>query len=67
MANNISKLYRADVKLNEDDKNYKKMLVIENNSGVLFIDNNLCSISYTPQQTIDVIVKNKFNILNMEL
>lgn len=43
------------------------MLVIENNSSVLFIDNNLCSISYTPQQTIDVIVKNKFNILNMEL
>lgn len=67
MENNISRIYTANVKLNETDKDYRKMLIVENDKGVLFIENDLCVISFMPGQSVDVIVKNKYNLVNIEL
>ena len=47
----------ADVILNED-KPSKKMLVITNENGTLLVDNELFSISFEPNQKLDVDIKN---------
>lgn len=51
------KLGFADVILNEG-KPSKKMLVITNENGTLLIDNELFSISFEPNQKLDVDIKN---------
>lgn len=51
------KLGFADVTLNED-KPSKKMLVITNENGTLLVDNELFSISFEPNQNLDVDIKN---------
>lgn len=51
------KLGFADVTLNEG-KPSKKMLVITNENGTLLIDNELFSISFEPNQSLDVDIKN---------
>ena len=51
------KLGFADVILNES-KYSKKMLVITNENGTLLIDNELFSISFEPNQNLDVYIKN---------
>ena len=51
------KLGFADVILNED-KPSKKMLVITNENGTLLVDNELFSISFEPNQNLDVDIKN---------
>lgn len=47
----------ADVILNEG-KSSKKMLVITNKNGTLLVDNELFSISFEPNQNLDVDIKN---------
>ena len=47
----------ADVILNES-KPSKKMLVIINENGTLLVDNELFSISFEPNQNLDVNIKN---------
>ena len=51
------KLGFADVILNEC-KPSKKMLVITNENGTLLVDNELFSISFEPNQNLDVNIKN---------
>ena len=51
------KLGFADVTLNEG-KPSKKMLVITNENGTLLVDNELFSISFEPNQKLDVDIKN---------
>ena len=51
------KLGFADVILNES-KPSKKMLVITNENGTLLVDNELFSISFEPNQNLDVDIKN---------
>ena len=51
------KLGFADVTLNEG-KPFKKMLVITNENGTLLVDNELFSISFEPNQNLDVDIKN---------
>ena len=51
------KLGFADVILNES-KPSKKMLVITNKNGTLLVDNELFSISFEPNQNLDVDIKN---------
>ena len=51
------KLGFADVILNEG-KPSKKMLVITNETGTLLVDNELFSISFEPNQNLDVYIKN---------
>ena len=51
------KLGFADVILNEG-KASKKMLVITNENGTLLVDNELFSISFEPNQKLDVDIKN---------
>ena len=51
------KLGFADVILNEG-KPSKKMLVITNENGTLLVDNELFSISFEPNQKLDVNIKN---------
>ena len=51
------KLGFADVILNEG-KLSKKMLVITNENGTLLVDNELFSISFEPNQNLDVDIKN---------
>ena len=51
------KLGFADVSLNEG-KPSKKMLVITNENGTLLVDNELFSISFEPNQKLDVDIKN---------
>ena len=51
------KLGFADVTLNEG-KFSKKMLVITNENGTLLVDNELFSISFEPNQNLDVDIKN---------
>lgn len=51
------KLGFADVILNEG-KPSKKMLVITNENGTLLVDNKLFSISFEPNQKLDVDIKN---------
>ena len=51
------KLGFADIILNEG-KPSKKMLVITNENGTLLVDNELFSISFEPNQKLDVNIKN---------
>ena len=51
------KLGFADVILNEG-KSSKKMLVVTNENGTLLVDNELFSISFEPNQNLDVDIKN---------
>lgn len=51
------KLGFADVILNEG-KPSKKMLVITNENGTLLVDNELFSISFEPNQSLYVDIKN---------
>ena len=51
------KLGFADIILNEG-KPSKKMLVITNKNGTLLVDNELFSISFEPNQNLDVDIKN---------
>ena len=51
------KLGFADVILNEG-KSSKKMLVITNEHGTLLVDNELFSISFEPNQNLDIDIKN---------
>ena len=51
------KLRFSDVILNEG-KPSKKMLVITNENGTLLVDNELFSISFEPNQKLDVDIKN---------
>ena len=51
------KLGFANVILNEG-KLSKKMLVITNENGTLLVDNELFSISFEPNQNLDVDIKN---------
>ena len=51
------KLGFADVILNEG-KPSKNMLVITNENGTLLVDNELFSISFEPNQKLDVDIKN---------
>ena len=51
------KLGFSDVILNEG-KPSKKMLVITNENGTLLVDNELFSISFEPNQKLDVDIKN---------
>ena len=51
------KLGFADIILNEG-KPSKKMLVITNENGTLLVDNELFSISFEPNQKLDVDIKN---------
>ena len=51
------KLGFADVIINES-KPSKKMLVITNENGTLLVDNELFSISFEPNQNLDVDIKN---------
>ena len=50
------KLGFADVILNEG-KPFKKMLVITNENGTLLVDNELFSISFEPNQNLDIDIK----------
>lgn len=47
----------ADVILNEG-KPSKRMLVITNENGTLLVDNELFSISFEPNQNLDIDIKN---------
>ena len=67
MDNNISRIYIADVKLNETDKDYKRMLIIENENGSLFVDKELFVISFMPNDAVTAIVKNKTNLINVDV
>lgn len=58
MSKLITRVYSAQVKLNPKDK-FKKQLILENDNGVLFIDKELFVISFYPNQTITVTVKDK--------
>lgn len=58
MKRQITKVYTAEVKLNPKDK-FKKQLILENDNGTLFIDREFFVISFLPNQTITVTVKNK--------
>ena len=58
MKRQITRVYTAEVKLNPKDK-FKKQLILENDNGVLFIDKELFVISFYPNQTITVTVKDK--------
>ena len=51
------KLGFADITLNKG-KPSKKMLVITNENGTLLVDNELFSISFEPNQKLDVDIKN---------
>lgn len=51
------KLGFADITLNEG-KPSKKMLVITNENGTLLVDNELFSISFEPNQSLNVDIKN---------
>lgn len=51
------KLGFADVILNES-KPSKKMLIITNENGTLLVDNELFSISFEPNQNLDIDIKN---------
>ena len=51
------KLGFADIILNQG-KPSKKMLVITNENGTLLVDNELFSISFEPNQNLDVDIKN---------
>ena len=51
------KLGFADITINEG-KPSKKMLVIANENGTLLVDNELFSISFEPNQKLDVNIKN---------
>ena len=51
------KLGFANVTLNKG-KPSKKMLVITNENGTLLVDNELFSISFEPNQNLDVDIKN---------
>lgn len=51
------KLGFADVTLNKG-KPSKKMLVITNENGTLLVNNELFSISFEPNQNLDVDIKN---------
>ena len=51
------KLEFADVILNEG-KPPKKMLIITNENGTLLVDNELFSISFEPNQKLDIDIKN---------
>ena len=51
------KLGFADITLNEGRPS-KKMLVITNENGTLLVDNELFSISFEPNQKLDVDIKN---------
>ena len=51
------KLGFDDVILNEG-KPSKKMLVITNENGTLLVDNELFSISFEPNQNLDIDIKN---------
>lgn len=51
------KLGFTDVILNEG-KSSKKMLVITNENGTLLVDNELFSISFEPNQKLNVDIKN---------
>ena len=51
------KLGFADIILNEG-KPSKKMLVITNKNGTLLVDNELFSISFEPNQKLDIDIKN---------
>ena len=51
------KLGFSDVILNEG-KPSKKMLVIINENGTLLVDNELFSISFEPNQNLDIDIKN---------
>ena len=53
----IIKLGFADDIINEG-KHSKKMLVINNENGPLLVDNELFSISFEPNQKLDVDIKN---------
>lgn len=61
MSKLITRVYTAQVKLNPKDK-FKKQLILENDNGVLFIDKELFVISFYPNQTITVTVKDKVPI-----
>ena len=50
------KLGFADVSLNEGRPS-KKMLVITNENGTLLVDNELFSISFEPNQNLDIDIK----------
>ena len=51
------KLGLDDITLNEG-KPSKKMLVITNENGTLLVDNELFSISFEPNQNLDIDIKN---------
>ena len=51
------KLGFANVTLNEG-KSSKKMLVITNENGTLLVNNELFSISFEPNQSLAIYIKN---------
>ena len=51
------KIGYADV-IHNEGKPSKKMLVITNENGILLVDNELFSISFEPNQNLDVNIKN---------
>ena len=67
MENKISKLYIADVKLNEKDKVYNPALIVENRHGVLIVFENLFVTSYFPDEPVTAIIKNKIYIKDVSL
>lgn len=42
----VTCLYTANIKLNKSDKNYKKYLVVMNDTGVLLVEYGLFVISF---------------------
>ncbi|MBO7692987.1 MAG: hypothetical protein J6Y28_09835 [Acholeplasmatales bacterium] len=53
-----TRVYTAQVKLNPKDK-FKKLLILENDNGTLFVDGEFFVISFLPGQTIPVVVKDR--------
>ena len=59
MEKKLTRIYSAEVKLNESDDNYTKQLILENNSGVLFIDSDFFVLSFQFGEVLYPIIKNK--------
>lgn len=66
----ITNIYTADVKLNKNDRDYTKHILIENEEGILLVNKGLCSISFWNKADLErnsVNIVNKIHIKNINL
>lgn len=65
----VTSLYIADVKLNKNDKEYTKHLLVVNEEGILMINNGLCSISFWNEADLEnsIDIKDKRHIGDITL